>query len=63
MCFKCVDDKAIIVSWSYLLRHHDQFNQIFVAPDRIKLNHAKLVTELKERRSKGEDGIIIKMDR
>ena len=38
----------------YLLRHHDQFQKVCVAPDKMEHEeHKRLVTELKERRSEG----------
>ena len=50
-----MDDKAIVLSQSYLLYQKEQFKMGFVAPDRIKLEHEKhqrLVAELKGRKSK-----------
>ena len=56
-----MDDKAIALSQSYLLHRKKQFKLVFVAPDRIKLKSEKfqrLVPELKERKSKGENLMI-----
>ena len=63
VCFECIDDKAIVVSRSYLLRHRDQYKKVFVVPDRTKIErdkHKRLVTELKKRKSQGETGLMIK---
>ena len=52
VCFECIDDKAIVVSRSYLLCHHDQFKKVFVVLDRTKIEcekHKRLVTELKKK--------------
>ena len=51
-----MDEKAILLSQSYLLHRNEQFKMVFVAPDRTKLEcekHQKLVAKLKERKSKG----------
>ena len=56
-----MDDKAVVLSQAYLLHRKEQFKMVFVAPDRTKLKrekHQRLVAELKERKSKGENLMI-----
>jgi len=56
-----IDDKATVVSHSYLLHRHHQFKSIFIVPDRTKVElekHKKLVSELKQ--SEGETNLMIK---
>jgi len=58
-----LDDKNYLISHSYFLRRHEQFNKVFIAPDRTKLEHLrhkKVVEELKQRRAKGETGLLIR---
>ena len=57
--FEHYDDKVLILSHAHLLRHNDQYSDVFIVPDRTKFErekHKKLVAELKERRTKGESG-------
>ena len=57
------DDKAYLLSHSYLLRHQEQFSKVYIVPDRTKLErtkHKKAVEELRQRRTKGETGLIIR---
>ena len=52
-----------MLSHSHFLRQSDQYNGIYIAPDRTKLErvkHKKVVEELKQRRAKGETGLIIR---
>ena len=54
-----IDDKNYLLSHSHFLRK----SEIYIAPDRTKLErakHKKLVEELKERRSKGETSLVIR---
>ena len=63
VCFEHEDDKTTVISRSNLLRQHDQYKRVFIAPDRTKFErekHAKLVNELKERKTKGETNLIIR---
>ena len=63
VCFEHEDDKITVISRSNLLRQHDQYKRVFLAPDRTKFErekHAKLVNELKERKTKGETNLIIR---
>ena len=63
VCFECIDNKAVVVSRSYSLCHHDQYKKVFVVPDRTKIERdeqKRLVTELKKRKSQGETGLMIK---
>jgi len=56
-----MDDKAIVLSQSYLLHRKERFKMVFVTPDRTKLEREKRqrsVAELKERKSKGENLMI-----
>ena len=58
-----LDDKNYLISHSHFLRRHEQFNKVFVVPDRTKLErlkHKKAVEELKQRRAKGETGLLIR---
>ena len=51
--FENMDDKAVVVSRSYLLHHNEQYKTVFIAPDRTKLEqekHKRLIAELKERK-------------
>ena len=61
--FEHYDDKVSILSRAHLLHHNDQYSDVFIVPDRTKFErekHKKLVAELKERRTKGESGLIIR---
>ena len=63
MSFENMDDKAFVVSRSYLLHHNEQYKMVFIAPDRAKLEqekHKRLIAELEERRSEGEENLIIR---
>ena len=54
VCFESADDKASVVSRSYLLHCHDQFKRVFIVPDRTVLErekHQRLVIQLRERKS------------
>ena len=54
--------KEFIVSHSYYLRHHSQYENIYISTDRTKFQrqkHRKLVQELKKRREGGEKNLII----
>ena len=45
------------------MRRYDQYNRIYFAPARTQLErvkHKKVVEELKQRRAKGETGLIIR---
>ena len=58
-----MDDKAFVVSRLYLLHHNEQYKTVFIAPDRTKLKqerHKRLIAELKERRSQGEENLMIR---
>ena len=51
VCFECIDNKAVVVSRSYLLCYHDQYKKVFVVPDRTKIERdeqKRLVTKLKK---------------
>ena len=54
--FENYEHKGLLLSRAHLLRHSDQYNDVFIAPDRTKFErekYRKLVVELKERRSIG----------
>ena len=58
-----IDSRNYLISHSHFLRHHDQYNQVFIVPDRTKLErikHKKAVDELRQRRAKGETGLLIR---
>ena len=63
LTFEDIYDKICLLSHSYFLRRYDQYNRIYFAPDRTQLErvkHKKVVEELKQRRAKGETGLIIR---
>ena len=63
LTFEEFDDRAYLLSHSYLLRHQEQFSKVYIVPDRTKLErtkHKKAVEELRQRRTKGETGLIIR---
>jgi len=54
--------KEFIVSHSYYLRRHSQYKNIYVSMDMAKFQrekHKKLVQDLKQRRERGEKGLMI----
>ena len=58
-----IDDKIYLLAHSHFLRKNEQYNEIYIAPDRTKLErvkHKKAVDELKQRRAKGESGLVIR---
>ena len=63
VCFTHKDEKTTVISRSNLLHRHDKFKRVFIAPDQTKFErekHAKLVNELRERKTKGETNLIIR---
>lgn len=57
------DDKNYLISHSHFLKKHKDFDKVFIAPDRSKLErikHKKAVDELKQRRAKGETALVIR---
>ena len=53
---------CFFLSCSYLLRHIDKYQRVFIAPDITSFErqkYHKLVEELRERRAQGETGLII----
>ena len=57
------NDKIQLLSHSHFLKRYDQYNRIYIVPDRTKLVHAKhrkVVEELKQRQAQGETGLIIR---
>ena len=62
LCLESEQDKTMLLSRSYLLRHNDSYKNVFIAPDRTKFErekHRKLVSELRSRHSKGETSLVI----
>ena len=60
MILEDFDDKNYLISHSHFLKKHDDFKNVFIAPDRSKLErikHKKAVDELKQRRAKGETAL------
>jgi len=55
-----VDDKTYMLSHSHFLKRHEQFNSIYIVPDRTKLEHKRVVEELKKRKANGEVYLIIR---
>ena len=50
------DDNTYLICHSHFLKQHDDYNKVFIVPDRSKierLKHKKAVDELKQRRVKG----------
>ena len=63
VCFEDAVVRGKILSQSGRLRKHEQFKNTYISPDRTKLErekHQKLVTELKRRRSNGEQNLVIR---
>ena len=60
-----VDDlshKEFLVSHSYYLRRHSEYKDVYITTDMTKYQrekHRELVQELKQRRGKGEKGLMI----
>ena len=55
--------KGTLLSQSGKLRNFDQYKNVYLAPDRTKMEqekHQKLVNELKHRRSNGEQNLAIR---
>ena len=55
--------RSTILSQSGRLRNYEQCKNVYISPDRTKLErekHHKLVTELKRRRSNGEQNLVIR---
>ena len=62
-CFADVSVRNMILSYSGKLRKFDQYKNVYIAPDRTKLErqkHQKLVEDLKQRRSNGERNLVIR---
>ena len=63
LCLDNEQDKLMLLSRSYLLRHNDSYKNVFIVPDRTKFErekHRKLVSELRSRRSQGETNLVIR---
>ena len=58
-----VDDKTFMLSHSHFLKRHEQYNKVYLVPDRTRLERAKhkrVVDELKQRKANGETNLIIR---
>ena len=56
------DDKVYMMSHSHFLKRHDQYNNIYITPDRTRLEHIKhkrVIEELKRRKANGEANLMI----
>ena len=63
LTLKDINDKIYLLSHSHFLRRHDQYNRVYIVPDRTKLEHIKrrkVVEELTQRQAQGETGLIIR---
>ena len=63
LCFEHEEDKVTVLSRSHQLRNKEAYKNVFIAPDRTKFQrekHKSLVSELKNRRSKGEKDLVIR---
>jgi len=61
--FEDVVARSTLLSHSRKLRNFDQYKNVYLAPDRTKMErekHQKLVNELKHRRSNGEQNLTIR---
>jgi len=58
-----VEGKAHMLSHSHFLKRHEQYNKVYLVPDRTRLEcakHKRVVDELKQRKVKGETNLIIR---
>ena len=63
LCFEHEEDRVTVLSRLHQLRNKDAYKNVFIAPDRTKFErekHKNLVSELKNRRSKGEKDLVIR---
>jgi len=63
MTVEDVDDKAHMLSHSYFLKHHEQYNKVYLVPDKTRLEptkHKRVVDELKQRKANRETNMIIR---
>ena len=52
-----------ICSLTHFLKRHEQYNKVYLVPDRTRLEcakHKRVVDELKQRKVKGETNLIIR---
>ena len=62
LTFEDVGDKIYLLSHSHFLKHHEQYNKVYLVPDRTKLErtkHKRVVEELKRRKANGETNLLI----
>ena len=63
ICLDSQQDAVYIASHASYLRRHEEYNNIYIAPDMTKYQrqkHKQLVDELKHRRSNGENNLVIR---
>jgi len=63
LCFQHEEDKVTVLSRSHQLHNKESYKNVFIAPDRTKIQrekHNNLVLELKNRCSKGEKDLVIR---
>ena len=63
ICLDSQQNAVYITSYASYLRHHEEYNNVYIAPDMTKYQrhkHKQLVDELKRRRSNGENNLVIR---
>ena len=63
LCFEHEEDRVTVLSHSHQLCNKDAYKNVFISPDRTKFErekHKNLVSELKNRRLKGEKDLVIR---
>ena len=60
-CLESQQDALYMISHASYLRRHEEYNNIYIAPDMTKYQrHKQLVDELKHRKSNGENNLVIR---
>ena len=63
ICLTSEGEKLTLLSRAPKLRFHDQYRNVYIAPDMTRFQrtkHKKLVDELKRRKQQGEENLIIR---
>ena len=63
ICLDSQQNVVYIISYASYLRCHEEYNNVYIAPDMTKYQrhkHKQLVDELKRRRSNGENNLVIR---
>ena len=63
ICLDSQQNAVYITSYASYLRRHEEYNNVYIAPDMTKYQrhkHKQLVDELKHRRSNGENNLVIR---